>query len=148
MLKPDCRDDTFKCALCKLREQMSQKKLLKGISSAARPGSPSSRLRPGSPALAALFDNKFLAYHDGKCFNKSTFSLTTRQGRARHWAGCAGDGIGNGHAISIMLADEGCNVICLDRDITWATKTADMVNAVPNRGLAIATYGNVTLSGD
>lgn len=63
-------------------------------------------------------------------------------------AGCAGDGIGNGRAISIMLADEGCNVVCLDRDLTWASKTAEMANAVPNRGLAIATYGDVTLSAD
>ncbi|KAK3650397.1 hypothetical protein LTR56_006376 [Elasticomyces elasticus] len=63
-------------------------------------------------------------------------------------AGCAGDGIGNGRAISIMLADEGCNVICVDRNITWATKTADMANAVPNRGLAVATYGDVTSSLD
>lgn len=63
-------------------------------------------------------------------------------------AGCFGEGIGNGRAISIMLADEGCNVICLDRDIAWATKTAEMANAVPGRGLAVATYGDVTSSKD
>lgn len=63
-------------------------------------------------------------------------------------AGCAGDGIGNGRAISIMLADEGCNVICLDRDLTWALKTAEMANEVPHRGLAVATYGDVTSSVD
>lgn len=29
-------------------------------------------------------------------------------------ARCDGDGIGNGRAILIMLADEGCHVLCLD----------------------------------
>ena len=59
-------------------------------------------------------------------------------------AGCAGDGIGNGRATSIMLADEGCNVICLDLNETWAGKTAEMANSKPGRGQAIATQGDVT----
>ncbi|RSL82684.1 hypothetical protein CEP51_004998 [Fusarium floridanum] len=56
-------------------------------------------------------------------------------------AGCFGDGIGNGRAISIMLADEGCNVVCLDMNLEWASKTAEMavlgrkgVSAVPIQG--------------
>lgn len=59
-------------------------------------------------------------------------------------AGCEGEGIGNGRAISIMLADEGCNVVCLDRNLEWAECTADMANSMPSRGRAIATAGNVT----
>lgn len=63
-------------------------------------------------------------------------------------AGCAGSGIGNGRAISIMLADEGCNVICLDRNLSWAEKTVDMANSKPGRGLAVAIQGDVTSAAD
>lgn len=63
-------------------------------------------------------------------------------------AGCAGDGIGNGRAISILLADEGCNMICLDLDLAWATKTAEMANWKPGRGIAIAMQGDVTSASD
>jgi NAD(P)-dependent dehydrogenase (short-subunit alcohol dehydrogenase family) len=63
-------------------------------------------------------------------------------------AGCAGDGVGNGRAISILLADDGCDVICLDRDLSWATKTAEMINAGQGRGTAVAAQGDVTMAGD
>ncbi|CRK31149.1 hypothetical protein BN1708_005340, partial [Verticillium longisporum] len=63
-------------------------------------------------------------------------------------AGCAGDGIGNGRAISIMLADEGCDVVCLDRDLSWAAKTAEMANSRPGRGKALAAQGDVTSAAD
>ncbi|CAH0051035.1 unnamed protein product [Clonostachys solani] len=63
-------------------------------------------------------------------------------------AGCFGDGIGNGRAISIMLADEGCSVICLDMNLEWATKTADMVNQRSGQKTAIPAQGDVTVSAD
>lgn len=63
-------------------------------------------------------------------------------------AGCAGDGIGNGRAISILLADDGCDVVCLDMNLEWAQKTAEIVNAKQGRGRAIATCGNVTSATD
>lgn len=63
-------------------------------------------------------------------------------------AGCVGEGIGNGRAISILLADDGCDVICLDRDLSWATKTAELANSKPSRGTAIATQGDVTADKD
>lgn len=63
-------------------------------------------------------------------------------------AGCLGDGIGNGRAISIMLADEGCDVVCVDRELAWATKTCDMVKSKPGRGSAIAIQGDVTSAED
>ena len=59
-------------------------------------------------------------------------------------AGCAGDGIGNGRAISIMLADEGCHVLCLDLNLEWAQKTADVVSSIPGRGRALAVRADVT----
>ncbi|KAH7017098.1 hypothetical protein EDB80DRAFT_760566 [Ilyonectria destructans] len=63
-------------------------------------------------------------------------------------AGCVGDGIGNGRAISIMLADEGCNVICLDMDLAWAAKTAEMANSETGRGTAVPFQGDVTSASD
>jgi NAD(P)-dependent dehydrogenase (short-subunit alcohol dehydrogenase family) len=63
-------------------------------------------------------------------------------------AGCAGDGLGNGRAISILLADDGCNVICLDMNLDWATKTAEVANSKPGRGAAIAAQGDVTVAAD
>jgi NAD(P)-dependent dehydrogenase (short-subunit alcohol dehydrogenase family) len=63
-------------------------------------------------------------------------------------AGCAGDGIGNGRAISIMLADEGCNVLCLDRNLDWAQKTVEMASTKSSRATAIAFRADVTKSVD
>lgn len=63
-------------------------------------------------------------------------------------AGCVGDGIGNGRAISILLVDDGCNVVCLDRELSWAEKTAEMANSKSGRGQAIACQGDVTSSND
>lgn len=63
-------------------------------------------------------------------------------------AGCAGEGIGNGRAIAIMLAAEGCDVVCVDRDEPWAAKTVDMVNSKPGRGRAIAVQADVTVAAD
>ncbi|TPX07206.1 uncharacterized protein E0L32_010909 [Thyridium curvatum] len=63
-------------------------------------------------------------------------------------AGCAGEGIGNGRACAILLADEGCSVICLDRDLAWAEKTAELANSRPGQGKAIAMQGDVTSAVD
>jgi NAD(P)-dependent dehydrogenase (short-subunit alcohol dehydrogenase family) len=59
-------------------------------------------------------------------------------------AGCAGDGIGNGRAISIMLADEGCNVLCLDLNLEWAQKTAEIASSKSGRGKTVAIKADVT----
>jgi NAD(P)-dependent dehydrogenase (short-subunit alcohol dehydrogenase family) len=63
-------------------------------------------------------------------------------------AGCAGEGIGNGRAISIMLADEGCNVLCLDMNLEWAQKTVAISSSKPGRGRAIALEADVTKATD
>lgn len=63
-------------------------------------------------------------------------------------AGCTGDGIGNGRAISILLADDGCDVVCLDMDLAWATKTAEMAISKPGRGKAVPFRGDVTSAKD
>lgn len=63
-------------------------------------------------------------------------------------AGCAGEGVGNGRAISIILADEGCHVLCLDLNLSWAQKTAEMVMSKPGRGKALAVQSDVTKAAD
>lgn len=63
-------------------------------------------------------------------------------------AGCAGEGIGNGRAISIMLADEGCNVLCLDVNLEWAQKTVEIVSSKPSRGKSIPLKSDVTKAAD
>ncbi|OQD90464.1 hypothetical protein PENANT_c001G10098 [Penicillium antarcticum] len=63
-------------------------------------------------------------------------------------AGCLGDGIGNGRAISILLADDGCDVICIDLDLEWANKTVEMINSKPNRGRAFSFRADVTSETD
>ncbi|KAH7113945.1 hypothetical protein B0J13DRAFT_681666 [Dactylonectria estremocensis] len=63
-------------------------------------------------------------------------------------AGCVGDGIGNGRAISIMLAAEGCNVVCLDTHLDWASKTAEMASQKRGEASAIPVQGNVTVARD
>jgi NAD(P)-dependent dehydrogenase (short-subunit alcohol dehydrogenase family) len=63
-------------------------------------------------------------------------------------AGCAGNGIGNGRAISIILADEGCNVLCVDMNLEWAQKTAEITSSKPGRAKAVAFKADVTKAED
>lgn len=63
-------------------------------------------------------------------------------------AGCLDDGIGNGRAISILLADDGCNVLCLDLNQEWASKTVEIIESKPSRGKAIALKADVTSAAD
>ncbi|EXJ91354.1 hypothetical protein A1O1_04466 [Capronia coronata CBS 617.96] len=44
-------------------------------------------------------------------------------------AGAAGDGIGNGRACAILLAEDGCAVVCVDRDLKLAQRTVEMIEA-------------------
>lgn len=61
-------------------------------------------------------------------------------------AGCAGGGVGNGRAISLLLASDGCNVVCVDLNLEWAQKTVEMIEAQQSKGsgMAIAVQANVT----
>ncbi|KAF2623969.1 NAD(P)-binding protein [Macroventuria anomochaeta] len=56
-------------------------------------------------------------------------SRTRGQGCHRYGRSCAGKGMGNGRAISIMLAEDGCNVLCLGLNFEWAHKIAQMSTA-------------------
>jgi NAD(P)-dependent dehydrogenase (short-subunit alcohol dehydrogenase family) len=44
-------------------------------------------------------------------------------------AGAHGDGIGNARASAILLADEGCTVVCVDRALPLAQRTVEMIHA-------------------
>ncbi|KAJ5194682.1 uncharacterized protein N7498_008120 [Penicillium cinerascens] len=63
-------------------------------------------------------------------------------------AGCLGDGIGNGRAISILLADDGCDVLCIDLNLEWAKMTVDMITSKPGRGRALPFKTDVTSEED
>lgn len=63
-------------------------------------------------------------------------------------AGCLEDGIGNGRAISILLADDGCDVLCIDLNEEWAKKTVDMISSKPSRGQALPFRADVTSAED
>ncbi|KAI3573505.1 short chain dehydrogenase reductase [Fusarium oxysporum f. sp. albedinis] len=62
-------------------------------------------------------------------------------------AGCTGDGIGNGRAAAILLAEDGASVVCVDRQEDWARKTTEYV-AANGKGEAIVCTGDVTKEGD
>lgn len=50
----------------------------------------------------------------------------------------------------MLLAQDGCNVLCLDMNLEWATKTAEMINSkqLPGQGTAIPVQSNVTSAAD
>ncbi|KAJ6024175.1 Short-chain dehydrogenase/reductase SDR [Penicillium herquei] len=63
-------------------------------------------------------------------------------------AGCLGSGIGNGRAISILLADDGCDVVCVDMVKEWAENTVEIISSKPGRGRAIAHFADVSRESD
>jgi NAD(P)-dependent dehydrogenase (short-subunit alcohol dehydrogenase family) len=62
-------------------------------------------------------------------------------------AGAIGDGIGNARAAAIMLAEDGCNVVCVDKDKGLAQRTVEMIEA-EGKGKAIAIAADVTQEKD
>lgn len=62
-------------------------------------------------------------------------------------AGAAGDGIGNGRASAILLAEAGACVVCVDMKHNLAQRTAQMIEQ-DGHGKAIAIQANVTFEED
>ncbi|OTB02682.1 hypothetical protein M426DRAFT_13286 [Hypoxylon sp. CI-4A] len=58
-------------------------------------------------------------------------------------AGCEGDGLGNGRAISILLAEDGASVVCADLNPSWAETTTSMIQS-EGRGQSVSCQGDVT----
>lgn len=62
-------------------------------------------------------------------------------------AGAAGDGIGNGRASAIQLAEAGCAVVCVDMQVELAERTVEMIRQ-EGHGRAIAVKADVTSEED
>lgn len=62
-------------------------------------------------------------------------------------AGAAGEGIGNGRAASILLAEDGASVICVDLKEDLAANTVKLIEA-DGKGKAIAISADVTKEAD
>ncbi|GES61306.1 NAD(P)-binding protein [Aspergillus terreus] len=62
-------------------------------------------------------------------------------------AGAAGDGIGNARAAAILLAEDGCAVVCVDVNLELAERTVQMI-AAEDKGRAIAVRADVTVAAD
>lgn len=62
-------------------------------------------------------------------------------------AGCQGDGIGNGRAVAILLAEDGASVVCADRELAWAERTVQMIEQ-DGKGRACACAADVSSAED
>ena len=49
----------------------------------------------------------------------------------------SGSPIGYGRAIALTLAEEGCDVVCADLNLDWAEETAELVEELGRRALAV-----------
>ena len=63
-------------------------------------------------------------------------------------AGAAGDGIGNGRAAAILLAEDHSAVVCVDRDLALAQRTVDMIQEDNPSAQAMAIQADVTAAAD
>jgi NAD(P)-dependent dehydrogenase (short-subunit alcohol dehydrogenase family) len=62
-------------------------------------------------------------------------------------AGAAGDGIGNGRASAILLAEAGAKVVCVDMALDLAQRTVELIEK-DGHSTAIAVQANVTSESD
>ena len=76
-------------------------------------------------------------------FRKPSVSLTGKVAIITG-AGAHGDGIGIGRASAILYADAGCNVACVDRDVSLASRTLEMIEAEGHKGRAIAIQADIS----
>lgn len=81
-----------------------------------------------------------------EAFQRPTRSLSGRVAIVSG-AGAAGDGIGNGRASAILLAEAGCNVVCVDMQKDLAEKTTELIKN-DGHAKAIAVQANATVAAD
>jgi NAD(P)-dependent dehydrogenase (short-subunit alcohol dehydrogenase family) len=62
-------------------------------------------------------------------------------------AGSIGEGIGNGRATSVLLAQDGCSVLCVDLQLESAEKTVDIIEKEV-KGNAVSMSADVTKEED
>ncbi|KAG6816781.1 hypothetical protein H0H87_003044 [Tephrocybe sp. NHM501043] len=63
-------------------------------------------------------------------------------------AGSQSNGIGNGRAAAILLAEAGAHVVCTDINLDWANTTVSMINSEFGDGTAVAIQADVTKAAD
>ncbi len=63
-------------------------------------------------------------------------------------AGAQGEGLGNGRAISLLLAEDGAKVVCVDRDEALAQRTAEMVKGENSEESAVHMRADVTVDAE
>lgn len=63
-------------------------------------------------------------------------------------AGSQGDGIGNGRAAAILLAEAGAQVVCSDINLEWADITVSLITKEFGEGRAVAVKADVTIEED
>lgn len=81
-----------------------------------------------------------------EAFSRPTRSLSGRAAVVTG-AGAVGDGIGNGRASAILLAEAGCNVVCVDIKKQLAQRTVEMIEK-DGHGKAVAVGADVTKAED
>ena len=81
-----------------------------------------------------------------EAFRRPTRSLEGRVALVSG-AGAAGDGIGNGRASAILLAEAGCNVVCVDMKEELAQRTAELIGE-EGHGRAVAVKADATVAAD
>ena len=62
------------------------------------------------------------------------------------WAGAKGDGIGNGRAAAILLAEAGAKVVVADKDQELAERTVQMISE--RKGHAVSVAADLTKAYD
>lgn len=62
-------------------------------------------------------------------------------------AGAVGDGIGNARAAAILLAEDGCSIVCVDMNGPLAQRTVEMIE-MEGKGAGIAVEADVTSAVD
>jgi len=77
-----------------------------------------------------------------EAFERPTRSLAGRVAIVTG-AGAAGDGIGNGRASALLLAEAGCSVVCVDVKIELAEHTVNMIHK-DGLGKGLAVKADVT----
>ena len=79
-------------------------------------------------------------------FKRPTRSLSDRVAIVTG-AGAVGDGIGNGRASAILLAEAGCSVVCVDIKSELADRTVSLI-LQEGKGKAVAVNGDITKADD
>lgn len=63
-------------------------------------------------------------------------------------AGSRSDGIGNGRAAAILLAEAGASVVCADINLEWAKVTVSMIEEEFGAGMAVEVEADVAKEAD